>query len=610
MTAIAYVDGSRFRRALLAAAAYVRKQRGELDRINVFPVPDGDTGTNLALTLESVAQGLVGSRERDVGAVARRAADGAVLGARGNSGMLMSHFLLGLAQALSDRDRIDAPAFARAMRAGADTVETALESPVEGTIVTVIRDTANAATRDPGDDLVPLLERMVDAAQASLERTPDLLPVLSEAGVVDAGAQGFVHLLEGVLGFVRGEHMVPEHETEEGPSAVARVAFPERSQRYHFCTEGLVRGGDIPDREHARAVLGPLGDSLIVIRSGDLLKVHVHTDDPQAVFSILEEWGTLEARKAEDMRAQHDAAERGETTHVSLARRTVAVVTDSACDLPDPLLERHHIRVVPLELVEGGRTYRDRVDVTAESFHARLERSGPLPTTSQPTPAAFLEAFREASSEAEEIVGVFVGSTLSGTLAAAQSAGAHFHGAPVRLADSLGASLLEGLLALKAAELAEAGWSAEEIVAEVVKVRRRSGILFTIRSFDRLRASGRVSLGRAFLGRILGLKPVLGVDDEGRVAAVAKARGEAGARAALLGRVRAEVGEAPGRIRFGVVHVGAPELLEVVSEDLRRSFGPDVEILTAPATPVLATHLGVGAWGVAWMADEPAPDRG
>ncbi len=615
MTAIAYVDGPRFRRSLLAAAAHVRERRGQLDRINVFPVPDGDTGTNLALTLESVAQGLVGSREREVGAVAGRAADGAVLGARGNSGMLMSHFLLGLAQALTDRGRIDVPAFVQAVRAGADTVEGALESPVEGTIVTVIRDTADAATRHPGDDFVPLLERMVDAARASLERTPDLLPVLSEAGVVDAGAQGFVHLLEGVLGFVRGERAVSEHDIGDGPaadqpSAVARVTFPEGSQKYHFCTEGLVRGGDLPDRDHARSVLEGLGDSLIVLRSGDLLKVHVHTDDPEAVFRILGAWGALEARKAEDMRAQHDAVERGETTHVSLARRTVAVVTDSACDLSDALLERHHIRVVPLELVEDGRTYRDRVDITADSFHARLERSGPLPTTSQPAPGAFLEAFKEAASEAEEIVGVFVGSTLSGTLAAAQSASAHFHGAPVRLADSLGASLLEGLLALKAAELAEAGWPAEEIVREVVRVRRRSGILFTIRSFDRLRASGRVSLGRAFLGRVLGLKPVLGVDAEGRVSAVGKARGVAGARAALLRQLRAEVGEAPGRLRLGIVHVGAPEILDVVSEELRRSFGPAVEILTAPATPVLATHLGVGAWGIAWMVDDPVTERG
>jgi DegV family protein with EDD domain len=613
MTAIAYLDGPRLRRSLLAAAAYLRDQRGHLDRINVFPVPDGDTGTNLALTLESVAQGLVSSRERDVGAVAGRAADGAVLGARGNSGMLMSHFLLGLADALSDRDRIVPLVFAEAIRRGADAVEGALESPVEGTIVTVIRDTAKAATGHPGDDFLPLLERMVDAAQASLARTPELLPVLLEAGVVDAGAQGFVHLLEGVLGFVRGEHFVPRHESEleaaaNELSAVARTAFPEGSQPYHYCTEGLVRGSDLPDRDHARATLGAFGDSLIVIRSGGLLKVHVHTDDPQAVFDVLEGWGTLEARKAEDMRAQHDAAERGELEHVALARRSVAVVTDSACDLPDHLLEAHHIRVVPLELVEEGRTYRDRVDVTAESFHARLGRSGALPTTSQPAPAAFLEAFREASAEAEDIVGVFVGSTLSGTLAAARSAGAHFHGASVQLADSLGASLLEGLLVLKAAELAEAGWSADEIVREVARIRSRSGILFTIKSFDRLLASGRVSLGRAFLGRLLGLKPILGVDVEGRVSAVGKARGTAGARAALMRRLEAEIGDCGGRLRFGVVHVGAPELLAEVSDELRRSFGHDVEILTAPATPVLATHLGIGAWGVAWMVDEVVSD--
>lgn len=595
---------------MLAASAHVRGMSQELDRINVFPVPDGDTGTNLALTLQSIAERLSQTREPEIGAVAEAAAQGAILGARGNSGMLLSHFLLGLAAELGDRARMDTATFARAVAAGAKAVGGALEKPVEGTIVTVMRDTAEEATRDPGDDFVALLERMVAAARASLARTPELLPVLSKAGVVDAGAQGFVHLLEGVLRLVRGETddassaEWADRSALAGPSAAAHTAFPEASERFHYCTEGLVRGPSLPERAAAMAALSPLGDSLIAIRSGALLKVHIHTDDPEAVFALLDTWGAVEAKKAEDMRAQHDAAERAEAgRHVTLARRPVAVVTDSACDLPEELVRRHGIRIVPLELVEEGRTFRDRLDVTAEAFHAKLKTGGALPTTSQPAPAAFVEAFQEAAGEAETIVGVFVGSTLSGTFASAKSAADRFGGAPVHLADSLGASLLEGLLTLRAAELAEEGVPAAAIVERLAAIRRRSGILFTVRTFDRLIASGRVSLGRAFLGRLLGLKPILGVDPDGRVAVAGKARGSSAARGRLLDLVRDRIGEPRGRVRFGIVHVGAPELVDEVAGRLRADFGPDVEILVAPATPVLATHLGIGAWGVAYIVE-------
>lgn len=606
MTAISYVDGARFRRSMLAASAHVRGMSEELDRINVFPVPDGDTGTNLALTLQSIAERLSQTREPEVGAVAEAAAQGAILGARGNSGMLLSHFLLGLAAELGDRARIDTATFARAVAAGAKAVGGALEKPVEGTIVTVMRDTAEEATRDPGDDFVALLERMVAAARASLARTPELLPVLSKAGVVDAGAQGFVHLLEGVLRLVRGETGDPSSAGwATGPSAAARTAFPEASERFRYCTEGLVRGPSLPERAAAMAALAPMGDSLIALRSGALLKVHIHTDDPERVFALLDTWGDIEAKKAEDMREQHDAAERAEAArHVTLARRSVAVVTDSACDLPEELVRRHGIRIVPLELVADGRTFRDRLDVTAEAFHAKLKTGGALPTTSQPAPVAFVEAFQEAAGEAETIVGVFVGSTLSGTFASAKSAADRFGGAPVHLADSLGASLLEGLLALRAAELAEEGVAAEAIVERLAAIRKRSGILFTVQTFQRLIASGRVSLGRAFLGRLLGLKPILGVEPDGRVAVVGKARGSSAARRRLLDLVRDRIGEPRDRVRLGIVHVGAPGLVEEVAERLRADFGSDVEILVAPATPVLATHLGIGAWGVAYTVDD------
>jgi DegV family protein with EDD domain len=201
------------------------------------------------------------------------------------------------------------------------------------------------------------------------------------------------------------------------------------------------------------------------------------------------------------------------------------------------------------------------------------------------------------------VVGVILGSSLSGTYASAVAAAGRFHGAPVHLMDSLGASLLQGLLVMKACELAELGRTPQEIVRELGETRRRSGVLFTVDTFDRLLASGRVGRGRALLGSMLSVKPVLALNAEGLVEPVGRAMGMTRARAVLLAELDRRI--PPGaHVRFGVVYVGGRDIVEPVSDALRARFGDDVEILASAATPVLSTHLGLGAWGVAYVVEE------
>lgn len=603
---IAYLDGPRLRRSLIAACDYAQRQRAELNRINVFPVPDGDTGTNLALTVRAIADQLRSNDDRAVSAVAHDAAQGAVLGARGNCGMMLSHFLLGFAEDIEGRFRISAREFGAALGAGVDKLYDSLENPVEGTILSVMRDAAAAASSSQTEDFEPLVDRVVAEARDSLARTPDQLAVLKKAGVVDAGAKGFVSMLEGVWFYVRGVAIAAEEEVagSNGDGTAAALAdYPGDEEQYRYCTEALVRGDALPEQRAVRDVLRECGDSLIVVRADEVLKVHVHTDEPERVFDYLRGVGTLVTHKAEDMRVQHETLGRS-VGHVQLARRPVAVVTDSASDLPDDVVRAHGIHVVPMSLVEGDRTYRDGVDITASEFHEKLRASEDLPTTSQPAPASLLETFERAAEEGESVVGVFVSSTLSGTVGAAELAAARFEGAPVRVVDSLGNSLLEGLMALKAAELGEAGRTADEIVTELRRVRAGSGILFTVSTFDRLIASGRVGKGKALLGRFLGLKPVLGLTAEGRVEAFGKAFGDRRARTELLRVLRRQVPDGVRKVRFGVVHVGVPDIVDEVSRELRSTYGEKTEILSAPAAPVISTHLGIGAWGVAYMVED------
>ena len=604
---IGYIDGRRLRRALTAACQWAREQRSELNRINVFPVPDGDTGTNLALTVQAITDHLEKSRDRSVGIVAAEAARAAVLGARGNCGMMLSHFLLGFARRLEGQDRIDAREFGKAMEAGVQNLYSSLDQAVEGTIVTVMRETADAVSQTETTDIAPLVELMLETAQHSLDRTPDLLPVLKSAGVVDAGGMGFVSLLEGVVLFLRGESLSkkPGVDAGQGAPVLNTVEYPDKVERYRFCTEALVRGMELPTQDQVRDHLRERGDSLIVIRSDDVLKLHIHTDDPEDVFGYLRTLGSLVTHKAEDMRAQHEAAGRASAFHLALVRRPVGVLTDSGCDLSEEIIRAHGIQVVPLMLMDGDTAYRDGVDITAEQFHEMMVSQEELPTTSQPSPGSFVEGFTRAAEDAEQVIGVVLSSSLSGTFASAEAALALEPDLPVYLSDSLGTSLLQGLLVLKAAELAELATPPSDIVAELARIRSRSGMLFTVDTFERLLASGRVGKGKALLGTLLNLKPILCLDPQGKVGLRGKAMGRKRVISELLDTMREDMGSVPERVRFGIVHVGVPEIIPEVSGMLVERYG-EVEILTGPATPVLSTHLGIGAWGLAYMVEDPS----
>jgi uncharacterized protein len=600
-----YLDGERLRRSLIAACDYVQQRRAELNRINVFPVPDGDTGTNLALTASAIADRLRVKREPSVGVVARHAADAAILGARGNCGMILSHFLLGFSTEVGTRARLDARGFAGALSAAVRHVYRSLDRPVEGTIVTVMREVAEEAEARDTADFADLMEALLTRAQASLARTPELLPQLRAAGVVDAGAKGFVHLVEGVVAYARGDpfvalEAVPAYANV--PAAAALAAYPTASERYRFCTEALVRGASLPTADEARAVLRERGDSLIVIRGDDVLKVHVHTDEPEAVFAYLRTTGELVTHKAEDMAAQHAAVERAAASHVQLARRPISIVTDSACNLPDEVVRAHGIHVVPLYLVFADEVVRDGVDMDADTFTARL-RAGEHPTTSQPPPAAFLEAFRAAAEDGETVLGVILGSALSGTFKSAEAAARQLPDVPIVLFDTLGASLMQGLLVLAAAELAEAGLAADEIVRDLTRVRARSGIHFTVDVFDNLLASGRVGRGKVMIAGLLDIKPILAIGPDGKVGPVANVRGKANVLPRMLELIGKQIPGDAKSLRFGVVHVGCRDVADEVAAALRRRFG-NRDILISPASPVLATHLGPGAWGIAYQVED------
>lgn len=602
---IAYLDGPRLRRSLAAAADWVEAGREELNRINVFPVPDGDTGTNLALTLRAVAQALDPLERAPLPDVTNAMANACVLSAHGNSGMLLSHFLLGFREALGSRTSARPADVAAALRAGSDRLSSALDEPVEGTILTVCREAADAA--EAASDMAgfePFLRRTLDGALAALDRTPELLASLKEAGVVDAGGKGFVRLLEGVLRLIEGAPTtVADTPTGPSPPRAAALAAVTPGRDFGFCTEVLVRGSGFPASATLRAALRPLGGSIVVLSTDDLLKLHIHTDSPSAVVDMASEWGTVESTKADDVRAQHrDLAD--EPTG------SVAIVIDSSCDLPDETIDRYGFIVAPIQISDGKRTFLDRIDIRADEVYRRMRDEGTSFTTSQPTPSAFAEAFRDARSMAREALCLVLSGGLSGTLASARAAAATLDLDGIHIVDSCSTSLGLGMLALRARELTEQGLAGAAIVEELERVRDRSGAFITVDRLDHLVKSGRVSWGRGWVGNLLDIKPILELTPEdGKVHPVDRVRGTKDLIPRVLERLTARLTPLPQQLRLAVVHTDAPEIADKLVHELETRFRPR-ECLVARATAALGVHVGPGAWGIFYQVEQPAARGG
>ena len=316
-TTVASLSGSDLRAMFATATAWLERHVESLNAINVFPVPDGDTGTNMYLTLRSTLEEAYRADSDRAETMLSAMAKGALMGARGNSGVILSQIIRGLARAAREQQRIDAVGLAEGLREGAASAYTAVSQPREGTILTVAREAADAAEveahRD-GRDVLAVMTTAAAAARESVARTPSLLPVLAEAGVVDAGGQGFYVMLEGWLRYLRGQEEEAPAGAPVGREELERDWLTVTSQVhsqvhamgqavYGYCTELLVSGENLPV-DDVRARMLELGDSVLVVGDESLVRVHVHTNDPGAALSHCTTFGRLNQVKVDNIETQ------------------------------------------------------------------------------------------------------------------------------------------------------------------------------------------------------------------------------------------------------------------------------------------------------------------
>ncbi len=313
MKKIEVTDGTTLREMFSASTAWLEKSVADIDALNVFPVPDGDTGTNMLLTMRSAIEEAYKAKDNSAAAVAQAMSKGALMGARGNSGVILSQIWRGMAQGMAKKETFTGKDFADAYTQASKIAYKGLSHPVEGTILTVIRESAQAGqafVADNGDDLVAVIETIVDAASKSLSNTPNLLPVLKDAGVVDAGGQGLYTILEGALRYLRGEgeqmqFRKPQIVTSSVTSPTRLPALSVKEDPFGYCTEFLLKGNNI-DPDKLREKLRRHGESLIVVGDKSNVRVHIHTLDPGTVLHFVNPFGTMHQVSIRNMDEQHE----------------------------------------------------------------------------------------------------------------------------------------------------------------------------------------------------------------------------------------------------------------------------------------------------------------
>ena len=344
------LTGFDLKHMLILGARLLENNKEIINAMNTFPVPDGDTGTNMTLTMRSALVEVQKVSEDSVTLVASALANGSLLGARGNSGVILSQIFRGFARGLEGKERVIPREFAAAMQDGVNTAYKAVMKPVEGTMLTIARESAKAATTSAskGNGFAQLFRDLVSHAEAVLEKTPDMLPVLKEAGVVDAGGKGLIHIYEGFLCHLLGEEVTVEVvQVEEATQVKPQEVFSAQEIVFAYCTEAMIRGERL-DADKIRDKICLLGDSVMAVGDGRMVKVHIHTNNPGQVLETCLAHGSLHNIKIDNMREQHAELLPAEPAAVD----GIAVVAVAAGDG----LEKIFKSLGVAKVIHGGQT--------------------------------------------------------------------------------------------------------------------------------------------------------------------------------------------------------------------------------------------------------------
>ena len=500
------INGLKFYSGLAAGINNLLDYKNKLDEINVYPVPDGDTGTNMCFTLLPVVEECEKRISESISDSLDAIADTALDSARGNSGTIIAQFFHGMRKSVLGLDVISVEQFSSALNEGYKSAKDSLLNPAEGTIITVMREVANFSmelSQKENINFELFLDKCYHHSIQSLEETKTTLKILRKSDVVDAGALGFVLLIQGWLNSVQKNTKIQTHhidisyDHDKIDSLKKDVDFTIKNK---FCTECAIEGNNI-NKIELKEMIKNLGDSMVVAGTKNRVKIHIHTNSPAKLYKICGAYGKVKDRKVDDMTKQEHTIHHNEAGGI-------AIVVDSGADIPEEYA--NEIQVVPVRYSFGNQQHIDKVTQSTSEFYQQMKTDSNHPKTSQPTPGDFKKIYNFISSHYNSIISIHLSKKMSGTYQSGINASKSVKIDNIQVIDSYSASVGLGLLAIYAVDLKQSGKKYKEIVKKIQDHREKTQVFLMLKDLDYVVKGGRLPSKLKTLANFLRLRPVLG----------------------------------------------------------------------------------------------------
>lgn len=591
---ISEINGVQLYNSFIAGAQKIFENQALLNNINFYPVPDADTGTNLASTMYSIVNTV--KAEENIQKTALALADAALMGARGNSGIIFAQFLYGFSKDIKDKSTMTIKEFAEYMRTASECAYYALAKPKEGTMITVIKDWANdlIASCDTTDDFTTLLLNALNVAMESLKGTGKFIAAKAKT-FVDAGAKGFVVFLEGMCEYFHSGEKTVQVANAEIVDTEWMGEDNHEDITFRYCTEALLIGEDL-DRNKLSSLIEMMGDCFVIAGSSRKMRLHIHTDQPWIVLEKVQAFGRVVYQKVEDMVMQNDL--------VANRKSKIGILSDSACDIPKELLEKYQIQTVPLTVSFGEEFYLDQLTIKPKQFIEKLQKATEMPKSSQPSLMDFTNKYNYLTTHYDSIVSVHLNGKFSGMINSSRKAAAAVSktsGRKIDVIDSHSATGALGLSVLRTAEAAVNGMEHDELVAKATEWTEKTKLFVSCVNTQYLINSGRLSPFKAMMLRFFKIKPLFTIDVEGELRVKTFSFRTKDNFKKILGLIK-ENYEHKRIWNYCIMHVDNPQAAQYLSEVIEKLTGR-TPLYIEDACPMLAGKVGPKAVAVAIMED-------
>ena len=590
------MDGRRLYYTFIAGARKVIEHQVELNKINVFPVNDGDTGTNLASTIRAVVDSIHPHRSYKV--TADLIAETTLVNARGNSGIIFAQFLYGMSTETGNFKTITIKQFAESIKNSVRYIYEAVANPVEGTMLTVIKDWANYIyeNRNRITDFNQLFISSVDVLNKSLLATKSKLAVLAKANVVDAGARGFVLFVEGIIDFIANRNLKDLIQVKAETALFEKIeeSIPEKVD-FRFCTEALIKNNSV-DNKSLLQLLEKYGNSIVVAGSDKMKRIHLHTNNPAELFNELRNTGTLAFQKADNMIRQSEV--------VYNRKWKIALVTDSTCDLEQDIIDNYQINMLPININFGENHYLDKITILPEQFYTLLKENKDYPKSSQVNEKSFTNLYSHLVSHYDSIIAIHLSDRLSGTFNSSQKAAKAISeelNKPISVINSKNLSGALGLVVLRTAKAIEAGYSHDQVVNMVEKWTKNVRIFVSVKSMKYLVRGGRVSFVRGLIARILNICPIVSIDESGKAFVFDKAFNQRSNMEKVMGYIT-KISKEKTIWNYIVLHANNTDAAQWYSEKMETLTNKKPASIVN-ISPIIGANAGIGAASVALLFD-------